>query len=173
MGRNATTSVMRERRCRYCQKSFQASKFRPLQTVCSEAVCQRQRRTDYHREKIATDLEYRDGCRDSPRKWRARNPGYWSRYRAEHPAVVVGNREQQKLRDRRARLRDLANNTLARDLKHSAAEIWLVGPGAESLANNTLAPGQVWVIEALASLRHPIPPPCKQHPSGSGGVSTG
>jgi len=52
---------MRERRCRYCQKSFQASKFRPLQTVCSEAACQRQRRTDYHRERIAADPEYRDG----------------------------------------------------------------------------------------------------------------
>jgi hypothetical protein len=164
---------MRERRCRYCQKSFQPSKFRTLQTVCGEAVCQRQRRTDYHREKIAADPEYREVCRDSPRKWRARNPGYWSGYRAEHPGTVARNREQQKLRDRKARLRDLANNTLAQDLKHSAAEIWLVGSGAESLANNTLAPGQVWVIEAFAPLRPPMPPPCKQHPSGSESVSTG
>jgi superfamily II DNA helicase RecQ len=164
---------MRERRCRYCQKAFQTSKFRPLQTVCSEAVCQRQRRTDYHRERIAADPEYRDVCRDSPRKWRARNPGYWSRYRAEHPDAVARNREQQKLRDRKERLRNLANNTLARDLKHSAAEIWLVGAETEQLANNNAARSQVWVIEALAPCRSPMPPPCKQHPSGSEGVSAG
>lgn len=164
---------MRERRCRYCQKAFQTSKFRPLQTVCGEAVCQRQRRTDYHRERIAADPEYRDVCRDSPRKWRASNPDYWSRYRAEHPDAVTRNREQQKLRDRKERLRNLANNTLARDLKHSAAEIWLVGAGAEQLANNNVARGQVWVIEALAPCRSPMPPPCKQHPSGSESVSTG
>jgi len=164
---------MGERRCRYCQKSFQTSKFRPLQTVCSDAVCQRQRRTDYHRERVAADPEYRDVCRDSPRKWRARNPGYWNRYRAEHPDAVARNREQQKLRDRKERLRNLANNTLARDLKHSAAEVWLVGAGAERLANNTSAPGQVWVIEALAPRRSSTPLPCKQHPSGFENVSAG
>lgn len=166
-------AVMRERHCRYCQKSFQTSKFRPLQTVCSETGCQRQRRADYHREKIAADPEYRNVCRDSPRKWRARNSDYWRQYRAGHPDAVARNREQQKLRDRRAHLRNLANNTLARDLKHSAAEVWLIGAGAEGLANNNVAPGQVWVIEALTPLRHPMPPSCKQHPSGPEGVSDG
>lgn len=164
---------MRERPCRYCQKSFQPSKFQPLQTVCSEAVCQRQRRTDYHRQKIAADPEYRNVCLDSPRKWRSRNPDYWRRYRAEHPQAAARNRERQKVRDRRRRLRNLANNTSARDLKHSAAAVWLVGTGAEFLANNNSAPGQVWVIEALTPLRCPLPPSCKQHPSGSEAVSVG
>jgi hypothetical protein len=68
---------MGERRCRYCQEIFQPSKFQPRQAVCSGAGCQRKRRTDYHRKKIATDPEYREVCRDSPRKWRAANPGYW------------------------------------------------------------------------------------------------
>jgi hypothetical protein len=86
---------------------------------------------------------------------------------------VARNREQQKLRDKKARLRNLANNTLARDLKHCAAEIWLVGAGAGNLANNNLASGQVWVIEAHAPLGRAIAPPCKQHPAGSEAVSTG
>jgi len=72
---------MDERRCRYCKKSFQPSKFQSRQTVCSEPGCQRRRRTDYQRERIASDPEYREVCRDSPRKWRARNPDYWERYR--------------------------------------------------------------------------------------------
>jgi len=164
---------MRERCCRYCQKSFQPSKFQPLQTVCGEAVCQRRRRTDYHRQKIAADPEYRNVCRDSRRKWRSRNPEYWRRYRNEHPDAVARNRERQKFRDHREHLRNLANNTSAQDLKHSAAAVWLVGSGAERLANNNSAPAQVWVIEALAPPPHPLPPPCKQHPSGVEAFSAG
>ena len=57
---------MTERRCRYCQKSFQLSKFQPRQVVCGELACQRKRRTEYHRQKIAADPEYRAVCRDSP-----------------------------------------------------------------------------------------------------------
>lgn len=147
---------MGERRCRYCQQIFQPSKFQPRQAVCSGAACQRKRRTDYHREKIAADPEYGEVCRDSRRKWRASHPGYWKQYREKHPAVVERNRQLQKLRDRKRRLRDLANNTSALDLKHAAAQVWLVGPGAADLANNNSAPAQVWVIEALPS--RPAPP---------------
>ena len=164
---------MRERRCGYCQKSFRPSKFQPLQTVCGEAVCQRQRRTDYHRQKIAADPEYRDVCRDSQQKWRERHPDYWQHYRTEHPDVVARNRDRQKFRDRRQHLRNLANNTSALDLKHSAAPVWLVGAEGQGLANNNSALDQVWVIEALAPLRHPPPPSCKQHPSGAQAVSAG
>jgi hypothetical protein len=121
---------MTERRCRYCQKSFQLSKFQPRQAVCGELACQRKRRAEYHRQKIAADPEYRDVCRDSPRKWRGRHPDYWKRYRMEHPEAVDRNRQQQKLRDRKRHLRNLANKTSARDLKHSAAAVWLVGAGA-------------------------------------------
>ncbi len=158
---------MGEPRCRYCQKSFRPSKFQPQQTVCSEADCQRQRRTEYHKEKIACDPEYRQVCQDSSRKWRAANPGYWKQYREEHPASTQQNRELQKGRDRKQRLCQLANNTSALDLKHSPAQVWLVGPGAVDLANNNSASAQIWVIETLPPGRVPVPPSCKQHPSGS------
>jgi hypothetical protein len=157
---------MGQRRCRYCQKLFQPSKLQPRQAVCTEPGCQRRRRTDYHKEKIASDPEYREGCRDSPRKWRARNPDYWKQYRLNHPAGVEHNRRQQKLRDRKRKLCNLANNTSALDLKHSVAEVWLIGPGAEHLANNNSAAAQIWVIEALTPGRVPAPPSCKQQPSG-------
>jgi hypothetical protein len=86
---------------------------------------------------------------------------------------VARNRERQKFRDRRQHLQNLANNTSAQDLKHSAAAVWLVGTGVQGLANNNSALGQVWVIEALAPLRHPLLPSCKQHPSGAEAVSAG
>jgi hypothetical protein len=164
---------MDERRCRYCQKLFQPSKYQPCQMVCGDPACQRKRRTDYHRQKIATDPEYREVCRDSPRKWRAHHPDYWKRYRSDRPAVVERNRQQQQARDRRRRLRHLANNTSAVDLKHSAAQVWLVGAGAAHLANNNSVPAQVWVIETLAPRPGPVPPSCKQQRSGLEAASAG
>lgn len=157
---------MGERRCRYCEKLFQPSKFQPRQTVCGGAACQLKRRTDYHKEKLASDPEYREGCRDSPRKWRARNPGYWKQYRAKNPAAVEQNCQRQKPRDQKRKLCNLANNTSVLDLKHSAAQVWLVGSGAAHLANNNAASAQVWVIEALSPQRVPPASSCKQHPAG-------
>ena len=158
---------MGERRCLYCEKLFQSSKFQPRQTVCGEVECQRARRTDYHRKKIVSDPEYRLGCLDSPRKWRSRNPGYWKQYRQKNPAAAEQNRRQQNLRDQKRKLCNLANNTSALDLKYSPAKVWLIGTGATHLANNNSALAQVFVIKAL--LPRPIPPPssCKQHPAGS------
>jgi len=60
---------MIQRRCRYCEQDFQPSKYQPGQLVCSQPGCQRRRRADYHRQKIAADPEYRQVCRDSPQKW--------------------------------------------------------------------------------------------------------
>ena len=157
---------MGERRCRYCQKVFQPSKFQTRQAVCGEAECQRKRRADYHRSKLDSDPEYREGCRDSPRKWRARNPGYWKQYREKTPAAVERNRQRQKFRDQKRKLCNLANNTSALDLKHSAAQVWLIGSGAAHLANNNSAPAQVWVIEALPPRPVASAASCKQHPAG-------
>jgi hypothetical protein len=157
---------MGERRCLYCQQVFQPSKFQLRQAVCGGADCQRHRRTDYHRAKIAADPEYGEVCRDSLRKWRSRNPDYWKQYRQKNPASAEQNRRQQQLRDQKQRLCHLANNISALELKHSVAQVWLVGAGAAHLANNNSAQAQIWVIEALPPHRAPVPPSCKQHPAG-------
>jgi hypothetical protein len=70
-------------------------------------------------------------------------------------------------------LSDLANNNLAFDLKHSAAEIYLVGPAAEDLANNTLASRQVFVLEAVVHQWSAASRSCKQQPYGVSGFSAG
>jgi hypothetical protein len=164
---------MGEQRCRYCAQLFQPSRYQPRQTVCSAPACQQRRRTEYRRQKLASDGEYRQVCQDSSRKWRARNPDYWKRYRERNPDSVARNREQQQARDRRQRLLDLANNTSALDLKHSAAEVWLLNPEAEDLANNNSAPGQVWVIERLARRIGPAAESCKQQRARVAAVSAG
>jgi hypothetical protein len=140
---------MLQRSCRLCKGSFQASRFHPKQTVCAATECQRQRRGEYHRHKVAGDAVYRQVCNESSQKWRAENPGYWKRYRQAHPDKGKQNRALQRARDQKRRLRNLANNNLALDLKSCAAGVWLFGPAAEHLANNNLASTQVFIVEGL------------------------
>jgi hypothetical protein len=164
---------MSQRRCRYCERTFEPSKYQPGQMVCDQPSCQQRRRSEYRRQKLAIDSEYRQVCRDSSRKWRTRNPEYWKHYREQNPDSVARNREQQKARDRRQRLFDLANNTSALDLKHSAAGVWLLNTGAGDLANNNSVPAQVWVIEPVAHRFGPARESCKQQPARVGAVSAG
>jgi len=131
---------MKDCRCSYCQQAFQPDPYHPQQRVCSQPACQSQRRSDYHRQKIASDPVYQQVCLDSPRKWRKANPGYWKKYRRDHPQQVERNRRQQRLRDQERRL--------------------------ANLANNSLATRQVLIFHSLASSGPPSPDSCKQHPSG-------
>jgi hypothetical protein len=164
---------MVERRCRFCEQSFVPSKYQPGQLVCGSSDCQRRRRAEYHRQKIAADPEYRQVCCDSSQKWRSCHPDYWRRYREQHPAAVERNRQRQHVRDQKRRLRDLANNNSVVDLKQSAAEVWLLGPGLQDLANNNSAPAQIWVLEALPLRKPPASKSCKQQPPGVSAASAG
>lgn len=164
---------MVERRCRYCERVFQPSKFQPSQSVCSESDCQRRRRSDSRRRKIASDPEYRQVCQDSSQKWRIRNPEYWRQRRESNPAIVERNRQLQRARDQKRKLRDLANNNSAFDLKHFATQVWLVGAGLEHLANNNPATAQVWVLEVLPPRRRPQSESCQQQRYGVDSVFVG
>ncbi len=102
---------MNDRHCRHCQQFFQPGPYRPQQAVCSRASCQRQRRRDYHRQKVASDPVYRQVCVESARKWRQAHSGYWKPYRQTHPQQVEQNRQRQWRCDQKHRLAKLANNT--------------------------------------------------------------
>ena len=135
--------------CRYCQQSFEVSKYRPQQTVCSAANCQRQRCTDYHRQKLIADSDYAQVVRDSRRKWRESHQSYQTQYREMHPEAVEQNRQKQRQRDRRRRVQNLVKNNVALDVKRCAAEVWLVGPAALALDKNNLASSQLLIFQSI------------------------
>ncbi len=153
------------RRCPYCQQVFQPAPYHPQQQVCSQLPCQRQRRREYHRQKIASDPVYRQVCLESPRKWREAHPDYWKQYRQTHLQQVEQNRQRQWCRDQKRRLVNLANNNLAFDLRHSVAQVWLLGQSTRLLANNNLAPCQVLIFHSDGSPVPVLPASCQQHPS--------
>lgn len=131
---------MNDRRCRYCQQVFRPAPYHPQQQVCSKRACQSQRHNDYRRQKIASDPVYQEVCLESPRKWRRANPDYWKKYRQDHPQQVERNRRQQRLRDLKRRL--------------------------VNLANNNLAAYQVLIFQSPEPSEQATPAPCKQHFSG-------
>jgi hypothetical protein len=144
MGRSAG------RRCAYCHREFVPSPYCPGQGVCSDPDCQRRRRREYHRKKLESDPEYRQICRDSRQKWRARNPDYQRRYRDAHREYSEENRRQQRSRDRRRRLDDLVKNNVALDLKSLAAEAWLIPFEAVDLVKNNLAFSELLIFQKVA-----------------------
>ena len=137
------------RRCPYCQDSFVPSVFRPQQVVCGKPECQRRRRSDYHRKKLATDPEYFQVVRDSQKQWWDEHPDYQKQHRQKNPQVLENNRQGQRQRDQKRRLRRLVRNNLALDLKHSASEVWLLGPKVRNLDRNNLASAQVLILPSL------------------------
>lgn len=139
------------RLCPYCHQHFHPCVFRPDQRVCSKPECQRRRRADGHRAKCESDAEYRQVCRDSRQKWRARNPGYQRRYRQAHPDYIEANRRGQQRRDRKRRVSDLVKNNLAIDLKTISADVWLVGPELGPLVKNNLAISEVMILQSVAA----------------------
>jgi hypothetical protein len=137
------------RRCRFCSRPFEPSKFHPEQSVCSGQGCQKQRRAEYHRQRIVADPEYAEVVRDSRRKWRQSYSDYQQRYRQSHPAAVERNRQLQQGRDARRRAQFLVKNNLALDLKRCNAEAWLIGPAVGDLVKNNLASSQMLIFQAL------------------------
>ena len=135
--------------CLYCDNSFEPSRFHPKQTVCFSPECQRRRRSDYHRKKIATDPEYRQSCIDSQKKWRENNPDYQRRYRAGHEAYCGQNRQKQLLRNQKRKLSMIVKNNLAIDVKRLPAKVWMTGPGLDEIVKNNLAISQVLIMQTV------------------------
>ena len=123
--------------------------YRPQQSVCSQPECQRHRRSDDHRQRMRSDSAYAEDVRTSQKKWRYANPNYSKQYRQQHPESARRNRNQQRRRDQKRRLLNLAKNNLALDLKHEASEVWLLGPGMKDLAKNNLASAKVFIYQPV------------------------
>ena len=137
-------------RCPYCQSSFLPSVYRPQQNVCGEPECQRRRRTEYHRKKLATDPVYHQVALESQKQWRDEHPDYQKQRRRQNPQLAENNRQRQRQRDQKLRLRRLLDkNNLALDLKRSVSEVWLLGPKVCDLDKNNLASAQVLILPSL------------------------
>lgn len=146
---------MSPRRCPYCRKGFEPSRYRPDQLVCSSRECQRKRRAAYHRQKVLDDPDYRAQCRDSQKKWRDANPSYDRDYRRSR--AQSGRRPDETL----AGLLDGVKNNVALDLKECRAEVWLIcGSGVK----NILVSAHLILFQVDPS--PPLAAEAREHPLG-------
>ena len=153
--------------CLYCQRSFHPSAYRLQQRVCSQPECQRHRRADYHRRKILADPVYAQVVLDSRNQWRAEHADYQKTYWRTHPEAAERNRQRQRQLDRQRRVTALVKNNVALDLKHSAAEVWLVGGDTADLVKNNVAFSEVIVFQRVI----PLPlESCKEQRPGSSDI---
>lgn len=135
--------------CPYCRKPFEPSPFHPNQTVCLSPACQRRRRSDYHRSRIARDDGYRQQCAESRKSWREDHPDYQREYRETHETYTEQNRAKQRRRNQRRKLALIVKNNLALDVKRLPAEVWMAGPGLDVIVKNNLAIPELFILHAV------------------------
>jgi hypothetical protein len=145
---------MSARICRYCEKEFLPSRYRPDQQVCSLDDCQRRRRAHYHRQKLAEDRVYREQCRDSQAKWRAKNPDYMKSYRARHRRSSQTAPAKTRLLQELRRLLKHVENNVDQNLKSYEARVWLLVPDIEAYEKNSLARAEVLVLPVFSTGWH-------------------
>ena len=107
---------------------------------------------------------YAQVVQDSRKQWRAEHADYQKAYWRTHPEAAERNRQRQRQLDRQRRITSLVKNNVALDLKHSAAEVWLVGPDAADLVKNNAAFSEVIVFQRVIPLQ---PESCKEQRPGS------
>ena len=143
---------MKKRVCPYCKQEFTPDRFHPDQVVCSFLPCQRLRRNEYHRKKIAIDPVYRDVCADSQSFWKEQNPDYQKQYRARSKSgKTVAHKPESALEEVRRLLRHAKNtaakNNSALTVTRCFVEVLWVAAADASAAKNNIARAKVVVFQ--------------------------
>jgi hypothetical protein len=88
----------------HCRRIFDRDPRVKNQRYCGEKDCQRTRKRKWQKEKLAADPEYKANQRDCRREWHQRHPGYYKKYRQDHPSYCQRNTLLQGYRNAMARV---------------------------------------------------------------------
>jgi len=89
-----------EKTCECCKRRFIPHPAVSLQQYCSDPECQKARKRNWQKEKLASDGDYRANQAEAQRQWCSRNSDYWRQYRKRNPAYTEKNRIRQRERNR-------------------------------------------------------------------------
>ena len=134
-------------RCAHCRCLFLPNPRIKNQRFCSKPTCQRVRKTQWQRDKMATDPDYRANQSDCQRSWKQRHPHYWRHYRRRRADYAERNRLLQKHRDHRRRLQHLAKMDALQPVSFLKPGIYHLIPERPHLAK----------MDALSHKCHVIP----------------
>jgi hypothetical protein len=143
------------RSCPFCSNSFKPSRYHPNQRICTSDDCQRRRRRDYHKTKLANDPVYKEQCRDSQKNWRSKNHLYMKHYRAKPAAAHKRCTVKSSLLAELSRLRSLVKKAMATEVRRCDADVWLVSRAGSESVKNILASTQIVVFANVISPSSP------------------
>lgn len=143
-------AMHRQSRCAHCRRRFAPNPRVKSQRFCSNNPCQRARKAQWQRDKMATDPDYQANQRDARQTWQRQHPDYWRHYRRRRPDYRERNRLLQTHRDQKRRAKPLAK-------MDSLGTVTFVNPGIYHLIP---APGEVLAkMDPLSMKCHLIPIP--------------
>ena len=88
--------------CLNCSKEKAVDpRTRGNQNYCGDDPCQRKRKSDWQRQRLKADGDYRGNQKVADEQWRKKRPSYWRDYRARNTASTNRNRSLQILRNHR------------------------------------------------------------------------
>lgn len=131
------------KRCVYCGQPFEARPQVPDQAFCSWPDCQRARKRQWQREKRRSDPDYRSNQQAAQRIWTQHNQDYWRSYREARPEYERRNREQQRMRDAKARIHENASGLAKMDVSALPSGIYRITNRSEF----PRATANSWVVE--------------------------
>ena len=106
---------MQTGRCINCHQFFLRRPQNKEQSYCSLKRCQRARKTNWERKKLASDPDYQQNRKASQKAWQESHRDYWKVYREKHPVQAERNRKLQLIRNAKQRgyiVKKLSMNTI-------------------------------------------------------------
>jgi hypothetical protein len=88
----------------HCRRLFDPDPRVKNQRYCGEKACQRARKKKWQKEKLAVDPDYKANQRECQIEWHARHPGYYRKYRQQHPRYRQRNTLLQSYRNAKVRV---------------------------------------------------------------------
>lgn len=128
------------KRCVACGEEFKPWPQIRNQQYCSNPNCQRERRRRKQAHKRANNSDLRNSNAQYFKDWAAKNPGYWKKYRNDHPAYEKNNRDQQRLRN----MARIAKDDVKPPLSLPPGRYQLIPIGPQTIANEV-----VWIVEII------------------------
>lgn len=145
---------MGKKRCVACGTYFQIRPQVPHQTYCSASACQRQRRQEWQRRKLQTDVDHRDNKSRAQQTWSQKNPNYWRQYRESHPDYVETNRRKQRERNAKGE----HGSIVKEDVSTAKFALPLGVYQLRRVTSDAIAKMDVWTVEITAhTCQHSTP----------------
>lgn len=99
--------------CIHCGREFIPNPRVKGQKYCRDRNCQKARKGRWQRKKMAKDADYRENQKRCQEDWLRSHPGYYRKYRVEHPEYAERNRLLQIRRNAKRR-RDSISRLIAK-----------------------------------------------------------